>query len=63
MGDSYCSYCVYLRSQPDRVKNGDWLGLIIFFIVSACCQGPEGSSKLDKLKLNAFKASQQFINI
>ena len=37
------------------------MSLIIYFIVSACCLVPEASFQLDHLKLNAFKASRQFI--
>ena len=37
------------------------MSLIIYFIVSACCLGPEESFQLDHLKLNSFKASKQFI--
>ena len=37
------------------------MSLIIYFIVSACCLGPDASLQLDHLKLNEFKASQQFI--
>ena len=55
------SYCVFLGSHPDRVKMVGRMSLIIYFIVSACCLGPDASLQLDHLKLNEFKASQQFI--
>ena len=55
------SYRVFLGPTMIGLKMVGRMSLIIYFIVSACCLGPDASLQLDHLKLNEFKASQQFI--
>ena len=55
------SNCVYFGPTMIGLKMVGRMSLIIYFIVSACCLVPEASFQLDHLKLNAFKASRQFI--
>ena len=54
------SYRVFLGPTMIELKMVGRMSLIIYFIVSACCLAPEASFQLDHLKVNAFKASQQF---
>ena len=37
------------------------MSLVIYLLVYGCCLGPKAWSQLDRLKLRASKASQQFI--
>ena len=55
------SNCVFFGPTMIGLKMVGRMSLIIYFIVSACCLVPEASFQLDHLKLNAFKASRQFI--
>ena len=43
------------------LKMGGWVSLIIYYIVSADCLGPEASLQVDHLKLKDSGASQQFL--
>ena len=58
---SKCSYVYFWGPILIGLKMGGRISLIIYFIVSACCLGPEATFKLDHLKLKASKASKQFI--
>ena len=53
--------CIFGVPTMIGLKMVGRMSLIIYFIVSACCLVPEASFQLDHLKLNAFKASRQFI--
>ena len=55
------SYSVYLCPTRIGLNMEGCVSLVIYFIVSGCCLGPEAWFQLDHLKCRASKASQQFI--